>query len=245
VIRDRHHLIEFVTDEDDRAALARDAADRGEEQGDLLGREDGGGFVEDQHAGVTIHHLEDLDPLPFAHRELPDARVRVDAQAVLDRDLLDARRLGPRVQEEPRHVPAQQDVLGHRKCLNQPEVLMDHPDAARDGVAGRAELDGLAVDADHTRIGTVEARQDAHQGGFARAVLAEQGEHLPGADGEVDARVRHDPGERLDDALQFDERPHRYLAVGACPSMPFSSQLKSRISLSVIALPAGTRPLPV
>ncbi len=62
-VRDLHHLFEFVGDEDyDFAALLQPAEDS-EEVFDLVWRQDGGGFVEDDDLGVAAEGFEDFDAL--------------------------------------------------------------------------------------------------------------------------------------------------------------------------------------
>ena len=58
-------------------------AQRAEELLDLLGCQHGGGLVHDEDRGAAVEHLEDLDALLLAHRELPDHRARVHRQARL------------------------------------------------------------------------------------------------------------------------------------------------------------------
>ena len=58
-------------------------AQRAEELLGLLWRQHGGRLVHDEDGGAAVEHLEDLDPLLLAHRELPDHRARVHCQPVL------------------------------------------------------------------------------------------------------------------------------------------------------------------
>ena len=69
-VGDRQHLVQLVGDEDHRHPTGHQLAQRGEELVDLLGHEDGGRLVEDDDAGAAVEHLQDLDPLAFAHAEL-------------------------------------------------------------------------------------------------------------------------------------------------------------------------------
>ena len=56
-------------------------AQRGEQRLALLRRQHRGRLVEDQDARAAVQRLQDLDPLALAHRQVADARVRVDGQA--------------------------------------------------------------------------------------------------------------------------------------------------------------------
>ena len=48
---------------------------------DLLRRQHGSRLIHDEHLGAAIEHLQDLDPLLFAHRQLPDLGTRIHLQA--------------------------------------------------------------------------------------------------------------------------------------------------------------------
>ncbi len=66
----------------------------------LLRREHRGRLVHDQHPGIPVERLQDLDALLLADRELPDARTRVDREAVRLAQLGDAPLDRRRVDEE-------------------------------------------------------------------------------------------------------------------------------------------------
>ena len=82
--------------------------------------------------------------------------------------------------EQPglRRLVAEHDVLGHGEHRHQLEVLVDHADAAADGVAGVVQVDDLAVDQDLALVGLVQPEQHLDQRALAGAVLAEQPEDL-------------------------------------------------------------------
>ena len=88
-------------------------------------------------------------------------------------------------------------------------MLVDHPDARMD--RGMRILEDVlrAVDEDLAGVGLVQARQDVHEGGLARAVLAEQAQDLTSVDRDRDPVVGEDAGELFGDVAQFE--PH---AVG-------------------------------
>ncbi len=89
---------------------------------------------------------------------------------------------------------------------DQPELLVDHPDAQADGVPGRADVDALAFDVDFPFVGIVDTVEDVHQGGLAGTVLAQQGVDFPGAHRQVHVVVGQDAGETLDNATHFHRR---------------------------------------
>ena len=67
---------------------------------DLLGREHGGGLVEDEDLGVAVEHLEDLDALLHADRDVLDLGLGIDVEAVELGELADAARGLPAVDHE-------------------------------------------------------------------------------------------------------------------------------------------------
>ena len=151
---------------------------RVEQRVGLLRREDGRRLVEDEDAGSAEDRLDDLDPLLLADRELPDARVGVDVQLERLRDLAHLAPPGLAAEPEARPVPAEEDVLGDRERLDQPEVLVHHADAGVERVARAAEGHALAVQADLTLVRPVQAGEHVHERRLAGAVLAEERVHL-------------------------------------------------------------------
>jgi hypothetical protein len=76
-------------------------------------------------------------------------------------------------------------------------VLGDHADTGRDGIAGRADAHGPAVDADGAGVRARQPVEDAHERGLARAVLAEEGVDLAAREPEIDLVV----GDEVPEAL--------------------------------------------
>ena len=193
-----------MADEDDTAAGLRHRPQRPEQLLDLLGSEDRGRLVHDQDPGAAVEHLEDLDPLLLADAQLPDLRPRIDPQTKFRGKPGDLRLRPSRVEEEPRPIQAEQDVLGDGLRGDEREMLVDHPDAGGDGVPRREERDGLPVDPDLTLVRPVEPGEDVHQRALPGTVLAEQGVDLPGQQLEGDVVVCHDARECLDDPAGVD-----------------------------------------
>ncbi len=77
-----------------------------------------------------------------------------------------------------------------------------------DSITRRAEADGLALEDDGAAVGRELARQHAHQGGLAGAVLAKQRMNLAGAEIEIHALQRREPAEALVDSGHADEVGH-------------------------------------
>ena len=77
-VGDLADLLEPVADVEDRDAAVAQAAHRGEEVVDLVGRERGGRLVHDQQARARRQRLRDLEQLPVGDAEAAHRRVRVD-----------------------------------------------------------------------------------------------------------------------------------------------------------------------
>jgi hypothetical protein len=80
---------------------------------------------------------------------------------------------------------------------------MPMPAASAPGLARRQRS---AVHQDVARVGRVVAEQDGHQRALARAVLAQQGQHLAGLQVQRDAVVGGQRAEALGDARQAQHR---------------------------------------
>ena len=106
------------------------------------------------------------------------------------------------------------------------EILEDRVDSERAGVRHGLQLHLFAVDEDLPRVRLVEAGQDLHERRLARAVVADQSEHLARADMERDVLERRDDTEALADVLDPD-------GVGRRNGRP----LGRRVALSLMSLP--------
>jgi hypothetical protein len=85
-------------------------------------------------------------------------------------------------------------------------VLVHHPDARVDGIARRAHAQHVPVHHDLALVRRVQAVQDVHECGLARAVLAQEGVHFPLGQLEVDGGVGHQAAEALGDSPELEER---------------------------------------
>ena len=97
---------------------------------------------------------------------------------------------------------AEHDVLGDGEDRDQHEVLVDHPDAGGDRVAGAGEVLDHVVELDLALVGLVEAVQDVHQRGLAGAVLAEKTVDLAWFDSQRDPVVRYEGSEAFGDVAE-------------------------------------------
>ena len=223
-----YKLAELVGDEDDGEPVGDQFLQDGEQVLGLLGRQDGGRFVEDHDAGVAVEGLEDLHPLLLPYREVRDPGPGIHPQPVALGELLRVFYGLGEVQGGPlARLGAEHDVLRHGEGWYQGEVLVDHPDAAGYGVLRVVYLHLLAVHEDGAGVRGVEAVEDLHQGGLARPVLAEEAEDLTPAQRDGDVVVGPDGPERLGDVthLEYD----RGLPRGPGPplSCPPLGQLSS------------------
>ena len=204
-VRHRHDLVELVGDEEDGFPLRRQVLHNGHQLVDLLGRQHGGGLVEDEDLVVAVEHLQDLGTLLHTHSDILHLGVQVHVQAVPLGELLD---LPPRflfLQEAAlRRFGAQNDVVQHGEYLHQLEVLVDHADTQCRGIVGIVDLHRLAVLAYLARLGLVQAEQHAHQRGFAGAVFAQQRVDLSLFQLEGDIVVGLDAGELLGNVKHLD-----------------------------------------
>src|SRR3954447_23108138 len=138
-VRDLEDLVQLVADEDDAVAFLGQPPQDLEDLLGLLRGQDRGRLVEDKDPGVPVQRLQDLDALLPADRQRPDLRLRIDLEAEATTELDDPPvRLVPVEEVAGGHrLVAQHDVLGDGEDRDQHEVLVDHVDAAVDGV-GRA-----------------------------------------------------------------------------------------------------------
>ena len=94
-------------------------------------------------------------------------------------------------------------VLSHRHVRHKVEFLVDHGDALAQGIDGRFEGDGLAFESDLAFVRRVDAGNDLHQRGLARAVLAHQSVHRAGAQREANVVQSNNTGKALKDPMNF------------------------------------------
>jgi hypothetical protein len=99
---------------------------------------------------------------------------------------------------------AEDGVLGDGEGGDQHEVLVHHADAEGDRVGWRSDAYGRIVEEYLAGVHGVEAVEDLHEGGFAGAVLAEQGVDFAGGDGERDGVVGEDAREALGDVDELE-----------------------------------------
>ena len=210
-VGDGHDFLQFVRNDDDALARRGQLAHRLQQRVDLQRRQHGRRLVEDDDLRVLIEDLEDFDALAQANRAFGDARGRVDLQLVFIGKGPDGLHRLVHVHERAAmDLIFENDVFRNGHFLKQHEVLLNHADACGHGVRRRAKAHLLAVDVDLAGIRPDEAVEDLHNGGFAGAILADDGQDFAPVEVEADVVVRADGSIRLDDVFHFkdhDEAP--------------------------------------
>jgi hypothetical protein len=112
------------------------------------------------------------------------------------------------------------------ELVDQRQVLVDGVDAERAGVIDAAQHDLGAVDDDLPGVRPVEPADDLHEGGLAGAVVADQAEHLPLGDVQVDVAQC---GERAE-PLRHADHPQRV----AGHQVPPARRSRDRYWLAII-----------
>jgi hypothetical protein len=210
-VRDVHHLVELVGDEDDGAPVGAQRAQHVPELRDLGRREHCRRLVENQDLRAAIERLEDLDALRLTNREVGDLRRRRDDQSTSRRELGHGLLGGAAVDlHAALRLAAEHDVLGNGERRDEHEVLMHHPDAGIDrfGGAPTGDVAEPAVrrgDFDSPGVWSVHAAEDPHQRRLAGAVLADERMNLAALHLERRAAV----GDRLAECLDDPGQPHR------------------------------------
>jgi hypothetical protein len=210
-----------VGDVDDRDAVVGEVLDDAEQVVHLVGRECRSRLVHDDQPGVVGQSACHGHQLLAGGRQQPDLAARRDlrvAEAAHQLAGLVAGRaaLG---EAEPRRLVAEEDVLRHREAVDEVKLLVHGRDTEPQGGDRRAERRRAAPPGDHALVRLVRAGENLDQRGLARAVLAEQAVHLPGADLQVHTVQRTHAGEGLDDAVHRQEHLVRFAHAGASSSV--------------------------
>ena len=213
-VGDLHDLVELVGDKEDALALFRQPAHDLHELFDLLRCEHGGRLVKDEDFVVAVEHFQDLHALLHADGDVLDLCVEIDLQSVAVGKLLHLLAGSLLLQKtELRVLRAEDDVVEHREHIDQLEVLVHHADVKRRGVVGVVDLDLLAVLFDDTLFRLIQAEENAHQRGLARAVLSQQSVDFALFQLQGDVIVCLDSGEYLGNVEHLDHILRRRVHV--------------------------------
>ena len=201
------HLGQLVTDECDGAPFASDHVAQGDEQLLALCRgEHRRRLVEDEDGRVASEALDELDALTQAAREIADAPIRIDAEAVVLGGL-DHLLTGAAAVEAG--VVAEQHVLPHGEGVDEAQVLVDHADAQIGRGLRIVDHRLAAGERDRAAVGLDESDQDLHQRRLAGAVLAEDPVDPTGVQLQVDVVAGDDAAVVLGDGCEVDSRGGR------------------------------------
>ena len=183
---------DVVVDEDGRLAPLADALHEVEQLLRLLEREAHGGLVENDDLGVEMECAHDGQSLPLTAGEARDRGVRSqhrrgEAHLLGHESLGDAAHLSDI--EEPETLAdgaADEDVPPQRLLLGQGALLVDRLDTERPSLGNGQIADDLATEANLAAVRLVDASDDLDERGFARTIVSEQPDDLPGLEVEVD-----------------------------------------------------------
>ena len=231
-------LLDLVRDEDNRLAVASQAVDDFEQEIDLLRRQHGRRFIEDQDLGISVEHLQDLDSLPHRDRHVLDPVGGIHLQPVLLRQLADpsVRCLNVHGRKNPQNLLhgfyAENDVFGNGIVVHQLEMLVNHPDIHRGRVGRRMKDDLFAVDQDFACVRLIHAEKHAHQRGFSGAVFSEEGVHFSPPDADRDVVICDDAGKALCYVAHLDDKVFH---VSSSNSRPPRQSSGGEAALSIIA----------
>ena len=144
--------------------------------------------------------------------------------------------LGPVHETEPGRLPIGEQVGQDRPLRKEAELLVDDPDPEPAGIRRRTQLDRLAGDADLALVRMDRAGEDLHQGGLPGTVLADDGVHGAGLDGEIHAHEGLDPAVRLaqiGDGDRGSRRRHRSTGHGLAyfDSLAMGSTLFAQLAI--------------
>ena len=202
-VRHRQHLVQLVGDDDDGLAVRLHAAQHVEQAVDLLGRQHGGGLIQDEDIRTAVEHLDDFHRLLLGDGHIVDLLLGINMETVFLSDLgnagIDVLQIVPALL-----VHAQHNVFGGGKQIHQLEVLMNHADFQVKGVLRGADDHFLPALKDLALIREVDAGDHVHQGGLAAAVLTENGQDLTLVHIQVNIVVGHNAAKPLGNAAHAE-----------------------------------------
>lgn len=206
-VGDAGYFLEEVGDIDDGDALGFEVLDEAEEVFDVASGEATGGFIEDEDTAAGGECAADFDELLGGDREFGDGLVGLDigvlelaeglGGAGADFVLVDPAPAGG--------FDAEEEVFFDCEVWGEGEFLVDHGDAELACLEGVLGLVGLAVEAHGAFIGGMGTGEHLHEGAFAGAIFADEGEDLPCPDGEVYAAECGCGTEAFNDPLHFEQ----------------------------------------
>src|SRR5258707_3608195 len=132
-----------MRDDENRFALLAKLLQISEQSVCFLRRQDGGRFIQDEDVRVAIEQLQNFDSLLDANRKFLDVPVPIHRQAVLTRQNLQTRARFFAINDaEAKRLGSQENIVESGIRTGQHEMLMNHADAAVDGI-GRSSPNAL------------------------------------------------------------------------------------------------------
>ena len=187
-VRDAHHELHVVLDEQDRQLeVVAQAADQRRELPDLLVVEPAGRLVEQEQPRPGRERAGQLDALLHAVRELARRPVRETGKTDVAEELARA--------PAAARVAPHQHVLQHGHRAKELDVLERPRDPAHDDPVRRRAQQVVAVELDRAVVRPVDPRDQVEDGRFAGAVRADQPDDLTLVRVERDVVERDDPAE--------------------------------------------------
>ena len=205
-------------DVDDAHPLRRESADHPEQLLRLRLGDGRGGLIHNQNARVQRNCLGDFHHLLLAHAQRLQRPLRTQIQLQEAQILLRLLLLGALVHKAKlvRFFAAHKHVFCDGELLHHLQLLMDLGDAQLPGNDGIADVLQLAVNVNLALVVHQRPREDVHQRGLARAVFAQQRQHLARIQAEIDLVQRTYWAEALADANHFQKLAHTRAPFRTC-----------------------------
>ena len=157
-------LFQFMGNQNDALSVPDEVVHDIDQFHNLLRRQGGRGFIQNQNIRASVQRLQDLHALLHADRNVLDFRIRVNRQSVAFRELHHIFPGRCHVQRNPLfRFHAQDNIFRDGKWLNQHKVLMHHSDAMINGIAGCVHDNLFPIDQNVAGRGLQKAIQLIHQ----------------------------------------------------------------------------------
>ena len=184
----------------------------------FLRRQHGRRLVQNKDLRPVIKKFDDLHPLLFSHRKLPDNSRRIHLQIKASGALGDPFLHFSGIQQKSLFFRVERYIFGDCQCGNQPEMLMDHSDPQIDRILRGIDGDLFPVTENLTAVRPVNAGQNIHQRAFSCPVFSQQGVNFFCVHLQADILVCNDRTECLGNIFHLKNQfAHRApLSVSSC-----------------------------
>ena len=173
VIRGSCDLFQLMGNKDNALAICGQIVNDLHQALDLLGCQGSGRLVEDQCFRSTVQNLQDLHTLLHADGNILYLCIRINLHTItlgqlhdlLSRCLLiNGKAFG--------RLHTKDDVLGHRKGLDQHEMLVYHTDSDINGVFGTVKMNFLLINKNLSAGRFIQTAEYVHHGTLSGSVLS-------------------------------------------------------------------------